>query len=547
MATSIIDRIKEWKDNSIWQVLDELGHEEGVFSNFYDDLVPLTEAEDTYVFAANGEFVVVLLDTERPYDADTLADEDEFNGEEPLYFEESTHRISPVYKLLEFSHALRLTARLMQKSEPTVHCLLITQVYIINYEAMLDQWDFLGVSVVHQQQDLRKRQLHVNSEVKSPEAELMTDFFNHKELLSWDLNPAFDRMPNDFVRPEPAEEEEDDEDDVKTDAFLDALRQDKTDPFDITSDGMTPQVELPEVGALRVELIPPMSRQKAQQQLDNLVGCQQLKAFISDMCNYAEYNRRLMKADPMAKPIPICLNAIFMGNPGTAKSTVAKLMGSLLRGRVLSKGHVIMTTRSTFVGQHWGAEEDRVDRVFQMSAGGVLVIDEAYMLMGAGHKEDPAKLVLPLMLSKLADEREHQDRMVILCGYSKPMKQLIETNPGLTSRFPSVNRFEFSDLNAEELVEIFHRRLRDSGPYMMTRKSRERVREVIFQAYENRDRTSFGNGRYVVNLLNAIMREHSRRIVRNNICEREKIYQITAADIKPLEMPDRGTSIGFCR
>lgn len=513
MEKNIIDRIKQQKDSSIWRLLDDLGHEDGVFSGFYNDLVPLTEKEDSYVFAADNEFVVVLLDTIRPYETDTLADENEFNGQVAQYFEEGTHRISPVFKLLQFSHALRLTARLMNKPEPTVHCLLITQIYIINYDDMQPLWDFLGVSVIHRQPNLSMQHIKVNSEICSPEAQLMTHYYHNKEFLNWELNSTFDRLPSDFEK----------------------------------QDGMDPQIDLPEVGALRVELVPPISREKAQRQLDNLVGCRQLKMFVSDMCNYAEYNRRLMKADPNAKPIPICLNAIFMGNPGTAKSSVARLMGSLLRGKVLSKGHVLMATRSTFVGQHWGVEEERVDRLFQMSAGGVLVIDEAYMLMGAGHKEDPAKLVLPLMLSKLADEREHQDRMVILCGYSNPMKQLLDSNPGLTSRFPTANRFEFQDLNADELLEIFYRRLHDSGPYMMTRRARERVMEIIFQAYANRDRATFGNGRYVVNLLNAIMREHSRRIVMSNICDRKKIYLLTAADIKPLEIPSRGTSVGFRR
>lgn len=258
----------------------------------------------------------------------------------------------------------------------------------------------------------------------------------------------------------------------------------------------------------------------------------------------ADYNRRLVHTDSKAVTIPICLNSIFMGNPGTAKTTAARLLGSLLRGKVLSKGHVIMASRSTFVGQNWGMEEERVDRLFDMSSGGVLVIDEAYMLMGTGHKEDPAKLVFPLMLTKLADEREY-DRMVILCGYRKPMLQMLESNPGLTSRFPTANRFDFKDLNGEALFEIFHRRLHEYGDYQLTRRASAKIKEIIDKAYMNRDDKTFGNGRYVVNLLNSIIREHSRRVVKNNIMERKKLYLINASDVKPLEMPDKSQSIGF--
>jgi hypothetical protein len=125
------------------------------------------------------------------------------------------------------------------------------------------------------------------------------------------------------------------------------------------------------------------------------------------------------------------------------------------------------------------------------------------------------------------------------------MMQLLDTNPGLTSRFPTANRFDFKDLNTEELVEVFRRRLHDYGDYQLTRKANVQVKEIIKNAYMNRDKTTFGNGRYVVNLLNAIIREHSNRVVKNNIMERKQLYLLTAADVKPLEMPEKKQSVGF--
>lgn len=539
MENNLIEQVKRTQPDGIFSLLEKFGEDSQVYSVYSECLTPQLDGQRAYIFARDGQFLAVLIDLERPYGSDTLADEEKFADEEPLYFEERTHRVSPVYRLLQFSHALRQACRLSQLQQPEVYCVLLTQSYIINFEDMQPEWEYLGVSVFHHIGGLRKRFFNVNGEADTLEARQMKAYLTYQELVSWELDSQFDRVPEDYTSPAPP-----------TPAMKSPKAQ-KLFSFGLDDDDDAdlpdPQPQLPDPGALRLEIVPPMPHAEAQKQLDNLVGCQQLKAFVADMLDYAEYNHRLFLADRKSKPLPLCLNAVFMGNPGTAKSTVARLMGSLLRGKVLSKGHVVMTTRSTYVGQHWGMEEERVDRVFEMSEGGVLVIDEAYMLMGAGHREDPAKLVLPLMLSKLADEREQQNRMVILCGYSKPMKQLLDTNPGLTSRFPTANRFEFLDLDATQLQKIFFRKLDDYGSYQLTRTARERVRAIISRAYAERDKTTFGNGRYVTNLLYAILRQHSRRVVKANIRDREHLYLLTAADIQPLEVPDKGISIGFSR
>lgn len=540
MESNLIERVRQASPNGIFSLLQKLGEDPQVYSMYSECLTPQLKGQKTYVFAQDGQFLAVIIDLERPYGSDTLADERKFADEEPLYFEEAVHRVSPVYRLLQFAHALRQACRLAQLRVPEVECVMLTQSYIINYDDMLGEWEYLGANVFHHLNGLRLCTFSVNSDADTPEAAQMKAYLANQQLLSWDLDSRFDRVPDDFTPPPPPPEQG-----RLKKIFNFDLEDDDTEDDD--TDWPKPQLELPDPGALRLEIVPPMPRAEAQRQLDKLVGCQQLKTFVADILNYAEYNRRLVFADQKAKPIPLCLNAVFMGNPGTAKSTVARLMGSLLRGKALSKGHVVMTTRSTYIGQHWGMEEERVDRVFEMSAGGVLVIDEAYLLMGTGHHEDPAKLVLPLMLSKLADEREHRDRMVILCGYTKPMKQLLDTNPGLTSRFPTANRFLFSDLKTDELVTIFHRRLQDYGPYQLTRTARERLRQIVSQAYEQRDRSTFGNGRYIVNLLGGVLRQHSRRIVEADIRDRKHLYLLTAADVKPLEIPDRGISIGFGR
>lgn len=545
MKTNLIEEIRKQDNGSVLSFMQSL-HEKGIYTEHVTNLTPMLEGKDTYILGTDEQIVAILIDTERPWDSDSLADEEMFNDEPPLWFEADCHRVSPVYRLMQFTHALRQLCRLLGKMQPTIHTVLITQTYVINFDDIKPVHEFLGATLFHHLSNLNNFAFTTGSGKDTPAAKLMANYWKYSHLLSWEPDKNFDRMADEYVREiEPSVRNDNDgKKEEQTRSEANAETESDFFLFEDELDFLEPSIDLPEMGALRAELIAPIPRSKARKQLERLVGCQQLKKFVSDMCSFAEYNRRLTFADNSASPVPLCLNSIFMGNPGTAKSTVARMMGSLLRGKVLSKGHVIMASRSTFVGQNWGMEEERVDRLLEMSKGGVLVIDEAYMLMGTGHKDDPAKLVLPLMLSKLADEREN-DRMVILCGYTKPMKQLIDTNPGLTSRFPSANRFEFQDLNVDGLTEVFYRRLQDLGNYRLTRCAREQVKSIITHAYQDRDKTTFGNGRYVVNLLNSIIREHSRRIVASNIRERDKLLLLTAADVKPLEVPEKGISVGF--
>ena len=537
MKENLIQQLSKQSNETIGAFLNSLC-QQGIYTEHTNNLTPMLLGKDAYIVGTNEQIVAILKDIERPWNSDTLCDEEHFSDDtEPLWFEETCHRVSPVYRLMQFTHALRQLCRILGKIQPTIHCVLLTQTHLINFDDQKPLYDYLGVNVFHHMKNLNSFSIDAGSGKNTPAARLIEDYAKNLDILSWNPDERFDKTAEEYIKEATASAEQNDDKDME-DGIPDLDGSEEDDEWSEVD------CNLPDIGALRAELIAPMPRHKALMQLNSLVGCEQLKQFVCDMCNMAEYNRRLVHTDSKAITIPICLNSIFMGNPGTAKTTAARLLGSLLRGKVLSKGHVIMASRSTFVGQNWGMEEERVDRLFELSSGGVLVIDEAYMLMGTGHKEDPARLVLPLMLTKLADEREY-DRMVILCGYRKPMLQMLESNPGLTSRCPTATRFDFTDLNAEELLEIFHRRLREYGDYQLTRRASVQIKEIIDKAYINRDDRTFGNGRYVVNLLNSIIREHSRRVVKNNIMERKKLYLITAADVKPLEMPDKGLTIGF--
>ena len=166
------------------------------------------------------------------------------------------------------------------------------------------------------------------------------------------------------------------------------------------------------------------------------------------------------------------------------------------------------------------------------------MIDEAYQLNGV-HPTDPGKLILPLLMSALADEKQ-RDLAVVLCGYTDEMDRLLELNPGLQSRFP--NRFDFPDFTLSELLEIARRRVKEYG-YHFTRPAWLKFRGILSEAYANRDPKTWGNARFVSNLLEHMYLRHARRCL---ALPDDKLLTLTAADIEAIPMPRCRRHIGFC-
>ena len=141
----------------------------------------------------------------------------------------------------------------------------------------------------------------------------------------------------------------------------------------------------------------------------------------------------------------------------------------------------------------------------------------------------------------LADEKQ-RDIAVVLCGYKEPMQKLLDSNPGLQSRFP--NKFEFTDFSIEELLEITRRRVREYE-YEFTPEAWDRYREVLAQAYQQRDPQTWGNARFIGNLLERIYVMHAKRCVREQPTEKGLLRMLTPEDICEIEVPKPRPSIGF--
>ena len=231
--------------------------------------------------------------------------------------------------------------------------------------------------------------------------------------------------------------------------------------------------------------------------LDRLVGLTNVKRKLTEYTGLMRFYK--LRADAGLPVIPVPLHSMFLGSPGTGKTTVARIMGSLLhRAGVLSKGHVVMRERSSLVGKYYGTESENIKQALDEAQGGILFIDEAYQLHQPDDAKDPGRFVIESLLTALADE-SNRDWMLILAGYSEPMMRMFEMNPGLRSRIPDSNLYVFDDFSAEELMEIATRYF-DSHKFVLTHEARQALTRVLACDYANRQK-DFGNARHVINLI----------------------------------------------
>lgn len=367
-----------------------------------------------------------------------------------------------------------------------------------------------------------------------------------EEFINSEFEMAEQALPDEDGKTggEPPHGEDDATDEDDEDAAADASDEDDDDEdfFDDDDDDIVlPSGLLEQNGnvTVKVEILRPIKNPRSE--LDRLVGCRSIKQRMDELLALTRYNAMLRNTFPDNKQHEVSLHSVFLGRPGTGKTTVCKIFGSLLHeAGVLSKGHVVVCNRGTFLGTLWGDEERSVRQVVEMAQGGVLMIDEAYLLNGK-NQNDPGRVVIPMLMDILANEAQ-RDIAVVLCGYKEPMLRLLELNPGLHSRFP--NRFEFCDFTVDELLQITRQRIGEYK-YHFTRQAWEKYKEVLQAAYDVRDPDSWGNARYVANQLERIYVQHATRIVKHRIVGKRQLLALTPADILPIETPRPRPRIGF--
>ncbi len=247
----------------------------------------------------------------------------------------------------------------------------------------------------------------------------------------------------------------------------------------------------------------------AEEQLKNMVGLKRLKEEMADARMTALFNekRRLLQLD---KTPEHRYHMLFLGNPGTGKTTVARLVAKMYHNMgLLSKGHTVETERAKLVGEFIGQTEKNTMAAIKKARGGVLFIDEAYTLIyPSSDSKDFGKEVVNALLTVLAEP--NPDLIVILAGYEDKMQAVMKHNPGLKERFPLV--FHFDDYTAEELMEIA-RGVCNGNNYDLTPEADARLYRLIENAVKERDEY-FGNGRWVHNLIHhGVIKNMARRVM----------------------------------
>ena len=580
----LIDDFKNQTKTTIWKHLDAMAANYTVYSTHLNGLDPFLNEYDVYLYCNDTNVVVVCLDCCGNGD-DQIYEESESLGVF-TYEEGDEPRVSIVRRLAEAVKLIKET-RLGYDSAIKVYGVLLTEAEILNSYKLFKMWDAADVMVIDGLRRLKYRKIKVNeddcldckayiskildanhgildanhsimdvkhgimegqtpmtSDILSENGELNLDDFPKGSVRIEDDDDEFSKLLDQFLKEgmevvdeKPDAEDDEDEEDPDEDVEEDPEEDVEEDP----EEEFFPNGEIEQNlnVNVKVDILRPIANPR--EELDKLVGCADIKRRMDELVALTSYNKMMRDLFPGSKQHEVSLHSVFLGRPGTGKTTVCKIFGSLLRKvGALSKGHVVVCDRGTFIGTLWGDEERSMKQVLKMAQGGVLMIDEAYLL-ASKNENDPGRLVIQLLMNVLADETQ-RDIAVVLCGYKEPMMKLLDSNPGLYSRFP--NKFEFADFTVDELLEITQCRVKDYD-YQFTAKAWEKYRQVLLQAYQVRNPETWGNARFVANQLERIYIQHATRCVKHQPKDKRELLKITPEDILPIEVPRQKAKIGF--
>jgi stage V sporulation protein K len=258
-------------------------------------------------------------------------------------------------------------------------------------------------------------------------------------------------------------------------------------------------------------------------ELDSLIGLTQVKKLVREIYAFIEIQKRREQERLITEPL--VLHMIFKGNPGTGKTTVARILGKIFREMgVLSRGHLIEVERADLVGEYIGHTAQKTREQLKKAYGGILFIDEAYSLARGGEK-DFGKESIDVVVKAMED---HKDELIlILAGYKDEMDSFLKTNPGLHSRFPI--HIEFPDYNQQELLQIAEQ-LCSKRQYKLDHEARKVLVKMLYQM-QSQGSDNFGNARTVRNVIEKAIRRQAVRLITKANLTRQELISLEPCDL----------------
>jgi SpoVK/Ycf46/Vps4 family AAA+-type ATPase len=284
---------------------------------------------------------------------------------------------------------------------------------------------------------------------------------------------------------------------------------DEADPFDFT--------------ILEKEDISTLDKEKhhtlPEEILDELIGLQTIKKELKKIQHFVQLQQ--VRKEKGFKPVPIQLHSVFSGNSGTGKTTVAKLYAEILKEcGLLKRGHIVVASRADLVASYVGQTAIKTKKKIREALGGVLFIDEAYSLLSSS-AADFGKEAIDTLVDEMT--KHHELLVVVLAGYSREMEQLLNSNPGLKSRFKKF--FYFQDYSVDEIVDIVLKRVKQYD-YVLTSGATTFIREYIEK------HPIEGNGRFAVNLVDELLQVQAARIMEQTDVDENEFSNINEKDVE---------------
>jgi stage V sporulation protein K len=267
----------------------------------------------------------------------------------------------------------------------------------------------------------------------------------------------------------------------------------------------------------------------AIKELNGLIGLSTVKHEIETLANLVRV-QKMREAHGLNVPT-MSLHLVFTGNPGTGKTTVARLLGRIYKGLgVLASGHVVEVDRRGLVAGYVGQTAIKTMEVISKSLDGVLFIDEAYALVKAGSENDFGQEAIDTLLKAMEDNRDRL--VVVVAGYSKLMTEFIECNPGLQSRF---NKYiDFPDYSTEELITIFEKFVAQNQ-YLLTLEAQEEVRKIL-ERERRESGGKFANARLVRNVFEIAIERQANRVALMPVPNNDDLQKIAVEDILGIDI-----------